>query len=117
MTDPKQKTTCVNHAMAAGGPATNAAVAIAALEALRPGPSAGAPSAVTLLTALGEGAIARTLAQDLVNCRVDVRDAADPASSVREPAISSIIEHPGGRMAASTNARVWAGPVVAGRAA
>lgn len=104
--DTAAKTTSIDHAMAAGGPATNAAVAIAALEALRPDRSADAPSVVTLLTALGEGAIARTLAEDLANCRVGVRDAGDPASKVREPAISSIIEHPGGRMVASTNARI-----------
>ncbi|MBB6334883.1 hypothetical protein [Schaalia hyovaginalis] len=38
------KTTCIDHAMAAGGPATNAAVTIAALDALQPDLNADAPS-------------------------------------------------------------------------
>ena len=119
--DPLLKVTSTDFTMAAGGPATNAAVTYAALSAAShalPGsgdeagttsctvvPSAEAP---TLLTALGEGPVSAFLAADLAAVGVRVVDATAPASSPasREPAVSSIIEHPSGRMVASTNARL-----------
>ena len=119
--DPSLKVTSTDFTMAAGGPATNAAVTYAALCAASralstPVDEAGAISdaplssadAPTLLTALGEGPVASFLAADLAAAGVRVVDATAPASSPasREPAVSSIIEHPSGRMVASTNARL-----------
>ena len=119
--DPSLKVTSTDFTMAAGGPATNAAVTYAALCAASrilsdPEDEAGAASgtpvasgeAPTLLTALGEGPVAAFLAADLAAAGVRVVDATAPASSpaLREPAVSSIIEHPSGRMVASTNARL-----------
>ena len=119
--DPSLKVTSTDFTMAAGGPATNAAVTYAALcvaSCALSGPTdeAGASSctlvpseeAPTLLTALGEGPVAAFLAADLAAVGVRVVDATAPASSPasREPAVSSIIEHPSGRMVASTNARL-----------
>ena len=119
--DPSLKVTSTDFTMAAGGPATNAAVTYAALCAASrvlsaPVGEAGAASgarayseeAPTLLTALGEGPVAAFLAADLAAAGVRVVDATAPAASraSREPAVSSIIEHPSGRMVASTNARL-----------
>ena len=140
--DPLLKVTSTDFTMAAGGPATNAAVTYAALSAASRALSAssdeaGATScavvpsaeAPTLLTALGEGPVSAFLAADLAAAGVRVLDATAltasssgagehparpgqrdeaPASSpaTREPAVSSIIEHPSGRMVASTNARL-----------
>ena len=127
--DPSLKVTSTDFTMAAGGPATNAAVTYAALCAAsrvlsgpedEAGATSGAPlpssDAPTLLTALGEGPVSAFLAADLAAVGVRVVDATTtagagdlaPASSpvLREPAVSSIIEHPRGRMVASTNARL-----------
>ena len=119
--DPFLKVTSTDFTMAAGGPATNAAVTYAALCAAssvlsapvgEAGAASGTPlssaDAPTLLTALGEGPVAAFLAADLAAVGVRVMDATAPASSPasREPAVSSIIEHPSGRMVASTNARL-----------
>ena len=139
--DPSLKVTSTDFTMAAGGPATNAAVTYAALCAASralsgPFDEAGAASGAalpsvdepTLLTALGEGPVSAFLAADLAAAGVRVVDATAPASSrapqageyptdagdlapassraSREPAVSSIIEHPSGRMVASTNARL-----------
>ena len=141
--DPSLKVTSTDFTMAAGGPATNAAVTYAALCAAsrvlsgpvdEAGASSGAPlpsaDAPTLLTALGEGPVSAFLAADLAATGVHVVDATAPAASPapdagerptesaergsapassrasREPAVSSIIEHPSGRMVASTNARL-----------
>jgi len=140
--DPLLKVTSTDFTMAAGGPATNAAVTYAALSAASCALSdsddeAGATScalvpsesAAILLTALGEGPVSAFLAADLAAAGVRVLDATAltasssgagehparpgqrdeaPASSpaTREPAVSSIIEHPSGRMVASTNARL-----------
>lgn len=140
--DPLLKVTSTDFTMAAGGPATNAAVTYAALTAASrllsdSDDEAGATScalvpsaeAPTLLTALGEGPVSAFLAADLAAAGVRVLDATAltasssgagehparpgqrdeaPASSpaTREPAVSSIIEHPSGRMVASTNARL-----------
>lgn len=139
--DPSLKVTSTDFTMAAGGPATNAAVTYAALCAASralsgPVDEAGAALGVplpsvdepTLLTALGEGPVSAFLAADLAAVGVRVVDATVPASSrapqageypadagdlapasfptSREPAVSSIIEHPSGRMVASTNARL-----------
>ena len=140
--DPLLKVTSTDFTMAAGGPATNAAVTYAALSAASCALSdsddeAGATScalvpsesAAILLTALGEGPVSAFLAADLAAAGVRVLDATAlssssteagqhparpgqrdvaPASSPagREPAVSSIIEHPSGRMVASTNARL-----------
>lgn len=119
--DPSLKVTSTDFTMAAGGPATNAAVTYAALCAAsrvlsapvgETGAASGAPAdseeAPILLTALGEGPVAAFLAADLAAAGVRVVDATAPAASPasREPAVSSIIEHPSGRMVASTNARL-----------
>ena len=119
--DPSLKVTSTDFTMAAGGPATNAAVTYAALCAAsrvlsapvgEAGAASGAPAnseeAPILLTALGEGPVAAFLAADLAAVGVRVVDATAPAASraSREPAVSSIIEHPSGRMVASTNARL-----------
>ena len=119
--DPSLKVTSTDFTMAAGGPATNAAVTYAALCAASrvlsaPVDEAGAASgarayseeAPILLTALGEGPVSAFLAADLAAVGVRVLDATAPAASPasREPAVSSIIEHPSGRMVASTNARL-----------
>ena len=157
--DPGLKVTSTDFTMAAGGPATNAAVTYAALEAAARSLSAdeavaNSPDPTTradaplLLTALGEGPVAAFLAADLAAAGVRVLDATTPApamsdtpgipastssspaeaaaptyrstpaderdaataSAPREPAVSSIIEHPSGRMGASTNARLDADP-------
>ena len=161
--DPGLKVTSTDFTMAAGGPATNAAVTYAALEAAARSLSAdeamaNSPDPTTradaplLLTAVGEGPVAAFLAADLAadlaaagvrvldattpapamsdtpglpastssspaeaaaptyrSTPADERDAAT-ASAPREPAVSSIIEHPSGRMVASTNARLDADP-------
>ena len=157
--DPGLKVTSTDFTMAAGGPATNAAVTYAALEAAArslsadeavadsPDPTTRA-DAPLLLTALGEGPVAAFLAADLAAAGVRVLDATTPApamsdtpglpasaasspaeaaapaahptpaderdaataSAPREPAVSSIIEHPSGRMVASKNARLDADP-------
>ena len=131
------KVTSTDFTMAAGGPATNAAVTYAALEVAARSLStdeavAGSPDPATradaplLLTALGEGPVSAFLAADLAVAGVRVLDAtvaaptihptpaderdAAQASTPREPAVSSIIEHPSGRMVASTNARLNADP-------
>ena len=119
--DPSLKVTSTDFTMAAGGPATNAAVTYAALCAAsrvlsapvgEAGAASGTPlssaDAPTLLTALGEGPVAAFLVADLAAVGVRVMDATAPASypASREPAVSSIIEHPSGRMVASTNARL-----------
>ena len=179
--DPGLKVTSTDFTMAAGGPATNAAVTYAALEAGARSLStdeavAGSPDPATradaplLMTALGEGPVSAFLAADLATAGVRVLDAtvaaptptgtpglpasaasspaeapapamsdtpglpasaasspaeaaaptihptpadernAAKASTPREPAVSSIIEHPSGRMVASTNARLEADP-------
>ena len=125
--DPGLKVTSTDFTMAAGGPATNAAVTYAALSAAARTPpdqaGAGSPGrapasdAPILATALGEGPVSAFLAADLASAGVRVLDATVPASSdaatasfLREPAVSSIIEHPSGRMVASTNARLEADP-------
>ena len=118
--DPGLKVTSTDFTMAAGGPATNAAVTYAALipaarpplahaEAGHPG-RAPASDAPILATALGEGPVSAFLAADLASAGVRVLDATVPASSdaatasfLSEPAVSSIIEHPSGRMVSSTN--------------
>lgn len=142
---PLLKVTSTDFTMAAGGPATNAAVTYAALNTASrvlsdsddeagatSGPLVSSGEAPMLLTALGEGPVSAFLAADLAASGVRVLDAtalaapstesteaddhpatpeqrdAAPASSPagREPAVSSIIEHPSGRMVASTNARL-----------
>lgn len=101
------KTTSVGSFTGAGGPATNAAVAFAALCR-----AAGADVTTTLLTALGSGTTASAMGTELAGLGVDVLDATDPRQTAPS-AMSSIIEHPGGRFVASTNGRV---PVDAGAA-
>ena len=125
--DPGLKVTSTDFTMAAGGPATNAAVTYAALEAAARSLSADeavadSPDSTTradaplLLTALGEGPVSAFLAADLAAAGVRVLDATAPAPAMSDTpslpasAVSSIIEHPSGRMVASTNARLDADP-------
>ena len=92
--DPSLKVTSTDFTMAAGGPATNAAVTYAALCAASralsgPLDEAGAASGAalpsvdepTLLTALGEGPVSAFLAADLAAVGVRVVDATARASS------------------------------------
>lgn len=112
--NPTLKTTSTNFLLAAGGPATNAAVTYAMLSRIaagkhtHPHPENQAPA--LLLTALGNGALADVLQTDLHTHAVHTLDAtANAATHTPEqatPAISSIIDHPTGRMVASTNGRV-----------
>ena len=112
--DPLLKVTSTDFTMAAGGPATNAAVTYAALSAASRALSGsddegGATSytavpsgeAPMLLTALGEGPVSAFLAADLAAAGVRVLDATVLADSS-----SGAGEHPSGRMVASTNARL-----------
>ena len=95
--DPLLKVTSTDFTMAAGGPATNAAVTYAALSAASrvlsdSGDEAGATSctvvpsaeAPTLLTALGEGPVSAFLAADLAAAGVRVLDATALSSSSTE---------------------------------
>ena len=141
--DPAVKVTSTDHIMAAGGPATNAAVAFAALEraagrlrartaatgagnaddgdgvgapgALEAGTGGSGQSRAVLLSALGAGAAAEFVRADLAEAGVRLVDAT-AASNSSGPAVSGIVEHPGGRMVASTNARVEVDPALARRA-
>lgn len=100
------KTTSTQHLMAAGGPSTNAAVTVAALGAIVSAIDEDGACAVTLLSAVGGGAIASVIRADLDECAVGLLDATRPGDSAARAAVSSIIEHPDGRMVASTNARI-----------
>lgn len=118
--DPTLKTTSSDFLLAAGGPATNAAVTYAALSQLREETRtdlAQKTHPTLLLTALGEGALAEVLREDLATCGVSTLDATAPSNDAdtpqQTPAISSIIDHPTGRMVASTNARVATEPTSA----
>ena len=109
--DPTVKVTSTDFALAAGGPATNAAVAYAALDAIAHELTSQTTIAPLLLTALGTGASSELLRADLQAAGLHILDATDNTLAQRnpaeaEPATSSIIEHPEGRMVASTNARV-----------
>jgi hypothetical protein len=117
------KTTSRAHFTGAGGPATNAAVTLAALSRLQdtcvgaPGSCPGPSSPTHLLTALGSGPTATALAAELEDLGVSLLDATDPgvrgsdrSGTPTDPAISSAVEHPGGRFVASTNARIPTDP-------
>ncbi|MDO4260258.1 MAG: PfkB family carbohydrate kinase [Actinomycetaceae bacterium] len=121
--DPTRKTTSTDHVMCAGGPATNAAVTFAALDrvaarlsaenpaaaAAEAAPSPDPTNAVSLLTAVGTSAIADLIRADLGACGLEILDACAPVANnapEQAPAVCSIIEHPTGRMVASTNARL-----------
>jgi len=103
--DPLAKATSLAHLTAAGGPATNAAVAVAALCAI----DEGGDDTVSLLTALGPSDAGRSLAAELAGLGVQVLDAARSAQP--GPAASSIVEHPAGRMVVSTDAQVHTDPI------
>ncbi len=123
--DPTIKVTSTAHLMAAGGPATNAAVTIATLARIAEqlDTSADTSSAqqthrdaavssdasndtIALLSAIGTGVSSSLIARDLHECGVTLLDATPVDTDHAEPAVSSIIEHPEGRMVASTNARL-----------
>lgn len=113
--DPTLKTTSTDFLLAAGGPATNAAVAYATVAQWAARHHTQTPaSGPLLLTALGSGALAHLLNEDLTTAGVHILDAthtdtgtpADSGVPTSFPAISSIVDHPTGRMVASTNARV-----------
>lgn len=115
--DVTTKTTSRAHLLAAGGPATNAALTFAALERIRVRPdvdegverSVGqVDTGVELLTATGRGPAHELVRSELADLGVEVLDATDTAdgSAAVDTAISSVVEHPGGRFVASTNARV-----------
>jgi sugar/nucleoside kinase (ribokinase family) len=73
-----QKLVALDYTLAAGGPATNAAVAFAY--------AGGCP---TLLTALGQHPITQLIQSDLANCQVKIADLAP--TRVDPPPVSSII--------------------------
>lgn len=127
--DLDRKATSVAYAISAGGPATNAAVTFSALETLRPCPAhaSNIRGNTILLSALGRGNEADLLVRDLHDSAVHVLDATAENGRVTEktrgqndqtyektqtdphtmsPAVSSVIEHPNGRIVASTNARL-----------
>ena len=124
--DPLSKTTSTAHLLAAGGPATNAAVTFSALCRVARGRGSGSGDegdgsdggdAATLLTAVGRGPLSDVVLADLAEAGVDVLDAtelpdgrpssgADSRARGLEPALSGIVEHPEGRMVVSTNARL-----------
>lgn len=115
--NPQLKVTSTNFMLAAGGPATNAAVTYAQLDRiarttptcpLAPTETTSAShtqTQTTLLTALGTGPLAAVIRSELQKQDVHILDAAQEHTH-ESPAISSIIDHPEGRMVASTNARV-----------
>jgi sugar/nucleoside kinase (ribokinase family) len=90
---PNEKVVATAADVAAGGPATNAAVTFAALG-----------GRATLLTALGAGPLRTVVAEDLTRHHVDVVDAAAP--SHRGPASSAVtvIAGTGDRSVVSVNA-------------
>lgn len=106
--DPTLKTTSCNFALSAGGPATNAAVAYAALERIAAITQAHAPTPAVLLSAVGSGVLSQVCSQDLHTHGVTLLNASadNTLESEQAPAVSSIVDHPAGRMVASTNARV-----------
>lgn len=118
--DSTVKVTSTDFTITAGGPATNAAVTYAALNAIAHDLASVALDTPLLLTALGAGASTELLRADLQAAGLNILDATDRTAAQRnpmesEPAISSIIEHPEGRMVASTNARVTVDPAAARR--
>lgn len=114
------KTPSIHHMMTAGGPATNAAVTFAALSTVAHTVNPHVPRATaSLLTGIGEGPIGAFLRAELTSGGINLLDAAshhhasdsidadlEGDAADNSPAVSSIIEHPRGRMVASTNARV-----------
>lgn len=126
--DPFRKVTSSAHFLAAGGPATNAAVTFAALDRVAEGEGVDAGSA--LLCARGRGPLSDLLSEDLLECGVSLLDATgvdgpvDPSSEDAasggggprvDPALSGIVEHPGGRMVVSSNTRLAVDPDLARR--
>ena len=97
---PNEKVTASARAMAAGGPATNAAVVAAALGA-----------EAVLVTAVGDTPVGRLIVADLTECGVDILDCTgDPGVW---PALSAVtVSADGERSVVSANAVV---PVDAGR--
>ncbi len=100
--EPLTKTTSSAQVLAAGGPATNAAVTIAVLAQIKG--HVGDP--VDLLTTIGTGPAAALVNSELEGLGVTALDAADPETSGSGLAISSVLDHPGGRQVVSTNARL-----------
>lgn len=111
------KTTSTSHLLVAGGPATNAALTFAALERVRShlhsdegvtGSVTRGHSEVDLLTATGRGPAHALICEELTELGVAVLDATDTSDGAAraDAAVSSVVEHPGGRFVASTNARV-----------
>lgn len=121
--DPLTKTTSRAHMLAAGGPATNAALTFAALERVRSrvpldegvtGSVTRGHTEVDLLTATGRGPAHALVCEELTELGVAVLDATDTSDGVAraDAAVSSVVEHPGGRFVASTNARVPVDPAL-----
>ncbi len=108
--DPTLKTTSLSHAMVAGGPATNAALAFRALDRLAGLEAEDPEGGVVLLSATGRGAASDLVRRDIDEGGVCLLDATAFAEGPADPAVSSIIEHPQGRMVASTNARLQVDP-------
>lgn len=119
--DPSLKVMSTEFTMVAGGPTTNAVITYAMLCAASrivsdPGDRAKATSGAPadseetpiLLAALDEGSVSTFLAAGLATVDVRVVDATVPASPLvsREPIVSSIIEHPSGRMVVSMNTQL-----------
>ncbi|MDO5720403.1 MAG: PfkB family carbohydrate kinase [Actinomycetaceae bacterium] len=121
------KVTSLDQVIAAGGPATNAAVTFSALthaqarliarkqlatEVAVAGP--GNPMATVLMTAVGDGLAAHLIADDIESHDIALIDCTDytcessPHNGDYSPAVSAIFvnSHTGARTLASTNARL-----------
>ncbi len=101
-----RKVTSEKHLIAAGGPATNAAITFSVLNEL-----AGRSTATALVTAIGQGSAANLIAEDLANFNLALIDctAADSAASQElAPAVSNVIVNRtnGTRTLASTNVQL-----------
>jgi sugar/nucleoside kinase (ribokinase family) len=89
---PDEKVTATRADLAAGGPATNAAVTFAALG-----------GQAVLVTAVGTGPLARVVQDDLAACGVRLLDAAPPGYAVPVSA-AAVVEATGERSVVSRNA-------------
>lgn len=100
---PNEKITATAQFVAAGGPAANAAVTFAALG-----------GAATLVTALGRGRVAETIAAELESTGVTVVDVAPDLTEIAPISSVSVIEASGDRSVVGGDAASVAVPAPAG---
>ncbi|EEH64346.1 hypothetical protein HMPREF0044_0083 [Gleimia coleocanis DSM 15436] len=108
-----QKVTSLEQLICAGGPATNAAVTFAALQALqvRVGEAEFKPAQPLLVSALGLGTSSEIIRADLCRQGLEIVDCTDVSAKEEEnlaPAVSTIFVNfeNGSRTLASTNSRL-----------